>query len=75
MNEEYTFNKLKYPDANKWRDRSTIVDGRWPDGSVVRISDPEFKPLLDKQMYRIKTDKAYRDEFLSKIFPQKYNNG
>jgi hypothetical protein len=45
--EQDTFNRLKYPDSHTWRDKSTICNGYWPDGNIVRISDPEMKPEMD----------------------------
>lgn len=60
---------LKYPDYKSWRDLDAAMarGGFWPDGSIVRISDPEMKPQMDKIKNKILTDPDYARELLSKL--------
>lgn len=62
-----TFLALKYPDYHTWRDKKTIRDGYWPDGSMARISDPEFQSDLDELHERIANDRAFAKKFFANI--------
>lgn len=58
---------LKYPDYHTWRPKDKIRNGRWPDGSIVYVSDPEFKPDIDNLRNKLITDEEYRNIFLKNI--------
>ena len=60
---------LKYPDYHTWRDLDAALKngGVWPNGSTVRLSDPEMRPKIDEIMEMIENDEAYRNDFLQKI--------
>lgn len=58
---------LKYPDYHTWRDVKTIRNGYWPDGSIVRISDPEMKPGMDDLHEKLVNDKKFAKEFFKDI--------
>jgi hypothetical protein len=61
-----TYYALKYPDYHTWRDRKTIRNGRWLDGSMVYTTDPEFRPYLDELRREITKDKESAEAFLRK---------
>ncbi len=65
---------LKYPDYYTWRDTKTIRNGYWPDGSMIRISDPEFKPGMDDLHEKFVTNKKYRDKFLKEVLGDDYES-
>lgn len=68
-----TFLRLKYPDSHTWRDTSTIRNGYWPDGSFVRLSDPEMKPAMDEHRYKLEHDEEYRNKFMTSSFQKQYS--
>lgn len=70
--EDKLFERLKYPGSKNWRDTNTIKNGCWPNGAIARISDPEFQPSLDEHHRRIETDLEYREEWLKRVFPERY---
>jgi len=73
MEDEPEFNEvilaLKYPDYHKWRDLKAAKarGGYWPDGSIVRLSDPEMKPYMDYEMDRIRNDPEYARKILNNL--------
>lgn len=56
---------LKYPDFHTWRDKSTIKNGYWPDGTVARISDPEFRPDMEAIAHLFLVDPIFREKILN----------
>jgi hypothetical protein len=65
---------LKYPDYSSWRDLDAAMrkGGFWEDGTVVRLSDPEMQPQMDKMMERIKSDKKYARKLLTRLSATAY---
>ena len=69
-----TFLALKYPDYSSWRDLDVAMrrGGFWEDGTVVRLSDPEMQPQMDKMMERIKSNKEYARKLLTRLSATAY---
>jgi hypothetical protein len=73
MEDDPDFNEvilaLKYPDYHTWRDLKAAKarGGYWPDGSLVRLHDPEMKPYMDREMQRIKDNPEYARQLLNNL--------
>lgn len=69
MDIDETLYALKYPDYKDWRDLDAAMKngGFWPNGSPVRLSDPEMRPFMDDLKEKIKSDPELAREMLRKL--------
>lgn len=57
---------LKYPDFHTWRNLEEAMKngGVWPDGTPVRLSDPEMKPTMDELLDKIESDPEFAKQII-----------
>lgn len=60
---------LKYPDYHTWRDLDEAMEngGYWPNGEMVRISDPEMRPEMDALLEEMKANPEKTRNFLQNL--------